>query len=54
MPPGLRLLAPHLTAQIRARGSAGDFVVVVHRQDSTDLARAWAQAADAAGMTSAR
>lgn len=50
MPPGLRMLAPLMANKIRARGSAGDFVMVVHRHDSTDVALGWAQAANEAGL----
>lgn len=50
MPAGLRLVAPDLAARVEARQSAGDFAMVVHRPDSTELASAWATAAADAGL----
>ncbi len=50
LPPGLGLAAPQLAQQIRDRHSAGDFVMVVHRHDSTPIPRRWAAAAEQAGL----
>ncbi len=50
LPPGLGPAAPALVKQIRARQSAADFVMVVHRQDSAPIAQTWAAAAEQAGL----
>ncbi len=50
MPAGLGMVAPVLAGQVKARGSAGDFALVVHRPDSTAVASAWAAAANEAGL----
>jgi len=50
LPPGLSLLAGGLAAEIRDRNSAGDFALVVHRKDSSELARGWAACAQRAGL----
>lgn len=50
MPAGLGKVAPVLAAQVKARQSAGDFALVVHRPDSTAVASAWADAATQAGL----
>jgi len=50
MPAGLGMLAPVLASQVKARASAGDFALVVHRPDSTAVASPWAAAANEAGL----
>ena len=49
-PAGLAVLAPTLSKQLRAGGQRGDFVLGVHRTDSTPFADAWATAAAGVGM----
>lgn len=46
--PGLGLVAPALVERIRARRSAADFVLVVHRRDSATIAQLWSAAAEEA------
>jgi len=50
MPAGLAVVGPVLAEQVKARGSAADFALVVHRPDSTGVASAWAAAATEAGL----
>ena len=50
MPAGLGMVAPALADQVKARGSAADFALVVHRPDSAGVASAWATAAKKAGL----
>jgi hypothetical protein len=43
LPSGIGMLYPGQAAKIQRRGHAGDWSLVVHRADSTDIARAFAE-----------
>lgn len=50
MPPGFGLMFPRVARELRNTERRGDFLLAVHRHSSEAFARAWAQAADSAGL----